>query len=174
MRLSLFRQLACAAALVMTLLPVGAVADIQASLSETEGRRQMAENGLRDIKKKSAQEAEQVRERYNDAAARNNAWLDALCQAIQQGSATAPDVSASADAAAVSLVEWAKVRNRALGIPEMNEAATAAVKRMAVRDLNEIAKAEWASKHRGDESRRTKAATALKERLRWKTWEEVQ
>jgi hypothetical protein len=84
-----------------------------------------------------------VRERYSEAAVRNNAWLDAVCQAIQQGSATAPDVATSVEAAAVSLVDWAKLRNRALGIPDMNEAAAASVKRMVVRDLTEIAKAEW-------------------------------
>jgi hypothetical protein len=174
MHRSWLRQLALVAALAMALLPVGAVADVQTSLSQTEGRRQVAENGLRDIKKKSAAEAEQVRERYSEAAVRNNEWLDALCQAIQQGSTTAPDVATSAEAAAVSLIEWAKVRNRALGIPEMNEAAAASVKRMVVRDLTEIAKAEWTTTHRGDEARRTKAATTLKGRLRWKPWEEIQ
>ena len=174
MHLRLVRQLAWVTALAMALLPVGTAANLETSLSQTEGRRQVAEKGVRDIKKKSAEEAQQERERYSDAATRNNAWLDVVCQAIEQGSATAPDVATSVEAAAVALIEWVKVQNRALAIPEMNEAATVSVKRMVVRDLTEIAKAEWNSKRRGDEARRRKAAATLKERLRWKSWEEIQ
>jgi hypothetical protein len=39
---------------------------------------------------------------------------------------------------------------------------------MAVRDLTEIAEAEWTTKHRSDQAGRTEATATLKERLRWK------
>ena len=78
-------------------------ANVDKALTGADGRRKAAENGLREIKTKSKEQAEQVRPLYAEAASRNNAWLDVVCQAIQQGAATAPDVSASVEPAASAL-----------------------------------------------------------------------
>jgi hypothetical protein len=157
------------------LAAVGLVAgDLAGSLVQTEGRRQVAEAGLRDIKKKSAEAAEQVRERYREAESSHNAWLAAVSQAIQQNAANPPEVSAAVEAASSALVEWVKVRNRALGEAEPNDAAIAAVKRMVARDLTEIAAASWRANRRTDDGRRAKAVTSLGDRLQWKKWEDVQ
>lgn len=149
-------------------------ADLATSVAQTEGRRKTAETGLSDIKKKSAEEAERVRERYREAEFRHNAWLDAVSQAIQQKAANPPEVSAAVEAASSALIEWAKVRNRALGEAEPNDAAIAAVKRMVVRDLADIAAASWQANRRADDGRRAKALASLGDRLRWKKWEDVQ
>ncbi len=139
----------------------------------TEGRRRAAENGLRSIKTKSSEQGEQVKALYEAAASANNAWLDAVSQAIQQGAATAPDVTAAVQTAATSLMEWVAVRNRTLGVPEITGVPTDAAKKSIVQDLTEISSAAWSTHHAADEKKRTTAASALKERFRWKSWEEV-
>ena len=73
-----------------------AAANVDKALTEADGRRKAAENGLREIKAKSKEQGEQVRPLYAEAASRNNAWLDVVCQSIQQGASTAPDVSSLA------------------------------------------------------------------------------
>ena len=64
-----------AVTLAMILVAISALnaAPLDKSLSETDGRRKAAENGLRQIKMKSQQEAEQVRGPYVTAASNNNA-----------------------------------------------------------------------------------------------------
>jgi hypothetical protein len=144
------------------------------SLGQTEGRRQTAETGVREIKKKSAEAGEQVRERYREAEVRHNAWLDVVSQSIQQNAAKPPDIGAAVEGASTAFIEWVKVRNRALGTAEPNDAAIAAVKRTIVRDLTDIAAASWQVNRRADDGRRAKAVASLGDRLRWKKWEDVQ
>ena len=43
-----------------------------------------------------------------------------------------------------------------------------------VADLTEIANETWKSNRGANEQKRLKGATALKERLQWRSWEEVQ
>lgn len=162
------------ALLLVAVTAVTYAADLNKALTETEGRRRAAENGLRDIKKKSAQDAEQVRALYTEAASANNTWLDTVCQAIQQGTAEAPDVSASTQAAADALTAWVNVRNRALSLPVLDESVAATVKRTVVENLTDIAAEVWKKERRGDERKRTAAVATLTQRLRWSTWEQIQ
>jgi hypothetical protein len=125
----------------MILVAISALnaAPFDKSLSETDGRRKAADNGLRQIKMKSQQEAEQVRGLYTAAASNNNAWVDMVCQAIEQGAPAAPDVSGVAGSAASSLVEWVCARNRALGLPELRGSVGESVKKAVTQDLTDIA-----------------------------------
>ncbi len=148
-------------------------ASVDKALTEGAGRRKAAENGLREIKAKSKEQSEQVRELYAEAASRNNRWLELICQAIQQGASAAPDVSASVEPAASALVRWVSARNRALGVPELTPPIGDAVKKRVIADLTEIASETWKANRGANEQKRMKAGTALKERLQWRSWEEV-
>lgn len=141
--------------------------------TDTEGRRKAAENGVKEIKAKSPQPADQIRTTYAEAAARQNAWLDSVCQAVEQGASTAPDVSTAAQSAATSLVEWVSVRNRALGLPELAGATADGLKKSVIQDLIEIASATWKGNRSADPTKRVSVAASLRERLHWKTFEEV-
>ena len=147
-------------------------ADIKKALADTEGRKRAAENGLKQIKAKG-QPSDQIRGAYVEAATRQNAWLDSLCQAIEQGGATTPDMAASAQTAASSLVDWVNVRNRALGVPELAGAIADSTKKSVAQDLIDIASESWKSNRSSDAKKRTAAAATLKERLRWKPFEEI-
>ena len=148
-------------------------ANIDKPLAETEGRRRAAETGVRQIKAKSVQDAEQVRALYTGAASRQNAWLDLACQGIEQSAPAAPDVAAAAQTAASTLLEWVVGRNRALGQPIMADKVAESVKASIVRDLTDIADEVWRS-HRGANSeKRTKSIADLRSRLLWKPWDEV-
>ena len=162
------------ALLLVALTAVTYAADLNKALTETEGRRRAAENGLRDIKKKSARDAEQVRALYTEAASANNAWLETVCQAIQQGAANAPDVATSAQSAADALVAWVNLRNRALSLPVLDDTVATMVKRTVVQNLTDIAAESWKKDRRNDERKRTAAVARLKERLQWKAWDAVQ
>ena len=102
---------------------------VDKALTEANGRRRAAANGLREIKTKSKEQAEQVRPLYAEAASRNNAWLEIVCQAIQQGASTAPDVSATVEPAASALVQWVSARNRVLGVPDLTPTLGEGVRR---------------------------------------------
>jgi hypothetical protein len=160
-------------AIVLAVTTMTRAADVNKALSDTEGRRHAAENGLKEIKSKAPQQVDQVRARYIEAASRQNAWLDSVCQAIEQGSQAAPDVSASATSAASALVEWVVVRKRALGGPELAVAAAENVKKSVAQDLVDIAAAGWKNNQSTDAKKRTGAAGALKQRLRWHTFDEI-
>jgi hypothetical protein len=97
-----------------------------------------------------------------------------VCQAIEQGAATAPDVSSVAGSAASSLVEWVSARNKALDIPELTGPVAESVKKSVVQDLTDITLSTWRDNRGGNADKRKKAATMLRERLRWKAFEEVQ
>jgi hypothetical protein len=126
------------------------------------------------MKTKSREQAERVRPLYSEAAARNNAWLDVVCQAIQHGASTASDVSASVEPAASALVQWVSARNRALGVSELAPPIGDALKKRVIADLTAIAGETWKATRGANEQKRTKAATSLKERLQWRSWDEVQ
>src|SRR4030095_7431732 len=125
------------------------------------------------IKMKSQQEAEQVRGLYTAAASNNNAWVDVLCEAIEQGAPAAPDVSTVAASAASSLVEWVSARNRALGLPELTGPVGESVKKTVVQDLTDIASSAWRDNRGNNADKRKKAAATLGERLRSKPFEEI-
>jgi hypothetical protein len=110
---------------------------------------------------------------YTEAATRQNAWLDSVCQAVEQSAATAPDVTAAAQTAASSLVEWVSIRNRKIGLQELTGATAESTKKSIANDLIEIANATWKGNRSGDAKKRSAAVNALKERLRWKTFEEI-
>ena len=149
-------------------------ADVEKALKDADGRRRGAESGLRDIKAKSMEQAEQVRTPYSEAASKNNVWLDAVRQTLQQLGSSAPDVASAAEQAATALVEWVSARNRALGEPEMTAIVADSVKKRIVAGLTDIANETWKDNRAANDQKRTKAATALKDRLQWRTWQEVQ
>ena len=151
-----------------------AAADLEKALAGADGRRRAAENGLRQIKAKPPGEIEQIRALYTEAASRNNAWLDIVCQAVQQPSSTAPDVTAAVEPAASTLVAWVSARNRALGVAGLTPAVADAVRTSVVAELTEIAGATWKRNHGGSAPRRANAVAGLNGRLRWKAWDEVQ
>lgn len=166
--------LAVTLVVVVSAAGVAIAADVDKALINADGRRKAAENGLREIKAKSRDQAEAVRVLYTEAASRNNAWLDIVCQAIHQGASTAPDVSAVVDPAASALVAWVSARNRALGIAELTGPLAGAAKKRIIEDLTTIASAAWKINRGGTEQKRRTSADALKDRLRWRGWEEVQ
>jgi hypothetical protein len=73
------------AALVLTVATTLVhAANFDQSLRDSEGRRRAAENGLRQIKTKSVQQADQLRTIYTDAATQHNAWLEIVTEAVRQ------------------------------------------------------------------------------------------
>jgi hypothetical protein len=140
-----------------------AASNVDKALGEADGRRKAAENGLREIKTKSKEQAEQVRPLYAEAASRNNAWLGTVCQAIQQGKG--PDVAAIIESAASALVQWVSARNRALGVAELTPPIAEAVKKRVVADLTEISAETWKDNRGASDQKRLKNAAALKDRL---------
>jgi hypothetical protein len=160
------------ALLISTALAQGS--NLNKSLADTEGRRRAGENGLRQIKMKSAQQGPDVRALYTEAATEQNAWLDAVTQAVQQPSATAPDVTTVSDRAATTFVAWVAARNKALGEPVLAGGVADSVKRGVVQDLTDIAAETWKANRRADEKKRSVVISGLKDRLRWKTWDELQ
>jgi hypothetical protein len=172
MRCSL-RTIVGAIGLLVIAVTVSQAADLKKAMSETEGRKKAAENGLKEIKAKG-QPSEELQRSYIDAASQQNAWLDSVCGALEQGAPATPDVSTVAQSAASSLVEWVNHRNRALGLAELTGAIAESVKKKTSQDLVDIATETWKDNRSGDAKKRMTAAAALKERLRWKTFEEVQ
>ena len=148
-------------------------ADLNKAVSEAEGRKRAAENGLKDIKAKSSQPGDEIRTAYTKAATSQNAWLDAVCRTVEQATTSAPDVSVAADTAAQTLVEWVSVRNRALGLPELTGATADSVKKSVTQDLVDIASATWKNNRSADTKKRAAVAASLKERLRWKAFDEI-
>ena len=108
-----------------------------------------------------------------EAATRQNAWLETVCQAVEQGTASASDVSTAAETAATTLVEWVNVRNSALGLPEMTGAISGSVEKSVAQNLLDIAGATWKNNREADAKKRTSVAASLRERLRWKMFEEI-
>lgn len=159
--------------LLAVAVAVSQAADLKKAMSETEGRKRAAENGLKEIKAKG-QASEEVRRAYIDAATQQNTWLDSVCGALEQGGSSAPEVSAAAQGAASSLVEWVNHRNRVLGLPELTGAIAEGVKKKTSQDLVDVAMETWKSNRSGDAKKRMTVSTALKDRLRWKSFEEVQ
>lgn len=96
-----------------------------------------------------------------------------VCQSIQTGVAAAPDVAASAESAASSLLQWVAVRNQALGLPAISTAETEGLKKAIVKDIADIANGVWKNNKGAKGEKRTQAANALKQQLRWLSWDEV-
>ena len=160
----------------IALLIAGAIsqaANVDKALADSESRRKTAENGVREIKKKSSGQAEQVRAAYTAAANEHNAWLEQVCRAIEENGPSPLDASAAAKAAASSLVDWVAVRNRALDTPVMTNELAEGVKKSVVQDMIDIATSSLKSAQGADKPKRMKLAASLSERLRWKTWEDV-
>jgi hypothetical protein len=149
-------------------------ADMNKALGDAEGRRRAAENGLKAIKAKPSGVTDEIRTLYTEAAGKQNAWLDAVCQAIEQGGGTAaPDVSAAAQSAAASLIAWVKVRNGALGQPELAATVAEDARKNIVQNLVDISADVWKTNRTADPKKRASAAAGLKERLKWKSFDEV-
>ena len=160
----------------IALLIAGAIsqaANVDKALADSESRRKTAENGVREIKKKSSGQAEQLRAAYTAAANEHNAWLEQVCRAIEENGPSTLDASAAAKAAASSLVDWVAVRNRALDTPVMTNELAEGVKKSVVQDMNDIATSSLKSAQGADKQKCMKLAASLSERLRWKTWEDV-
>jgi hypothetical protein len=147
-------------------------ANVDKALADTESRRKAAENGLREIKKKSPAQAEEVRAAYSAAATRHNTWLEQACQGAESAPSSPPDTTVQASAAASALVDWVALRNRALELPVMTSDVADTIKKGIVLDLTEIA-GHIRKIGRAAPDRKSKELDALKERLRWKSWESV-
>jgi hypothetical protein len=145
-------------------------ASIDKALADTESRKKTAESGLRQIKKKAAAPADNIRAAYSNAAGLNNAWLEHVCQAVESGGPM-PDTTAQATAAANALIEWVALRNPALEMPVMPNEMAENVKKSIARDLNDISAHLW--KIGRDNKGKSKEFESLKERLRWNSWENV-
>jgi hypothetical protein len=162
--------------LMVALLIAGAItqaASMDKALADSEARRKTAENGVREIKKKSSAQAEQVRAAYTAAAGEHNAWLEQVCRAIEEGDSSTLDATDAAMAAASALVDWVAVRNRALDLPVMIQELAESTKRSVVQDMVEIAASSLKAARGADKQKRIKIAVSLSERLRWKTWVDV-
>ena len=160
------------ALLLLVCSVVGYAANIDKAITDAEGRRRAAENGLREIKTKSHNSIEEVHSAYSAAAASQNAWLDQVCKAIEDGSA-ATDITSTAQSAAASLIAWVATRNRALGVPVMTKELEDGAKGSIARDLVEIANATWKAARGSNPQQRQKTSASFRERLRWKSWDEI-
>lgn len=163
-------------ALVVVLMSVvvGQAANITKAIADAEGRKRAAENGMKEIKTKSPDASQQAQAAYEDAARSQNAWLDAICGALTEGTTTMPDVSSSAQSAATSLVQWVNIRNRALGVAELTEPIADSVKKSVAADLVDIAVQTWKSNAVANPKKRATAAESLNQRLRWRPVDEIQ
>ena len=160
-------------ALVLFVSGVAApAANIDKAIADAQSRRRAAENGLREIKSKVPDQAEDARRAYAMAADGQNAWLEHVCQAVESGTAVA-DVTSTAQTAASTLVAWVAVRNRALGAPVMTNELAEGVKKSMVHDLVEIANATTKSARGSDPQKRLKMAASLRDQLQWKSAEDV-
>ena len=168
------RKIATAIALALLAGTAITAADLNKSIADTESRRRAAESGLKQIKTKSATDAQKVHVAYDEAAKQHNAWLAAVSQGIEQAGSTAPNVDSVSGEAALAFVAWVAARNRALGEFELAGAAAEAVKKKVVMDLSDIAAAGWRNNRQRDAGRKSAFTKSLNERLSWKTWDQVQ
>ena len=145
-------------------------ADIGKALADAEARRRAAESGVQQVQPKLATDGNDLRTAYAEAAAAQNAWLDAVVESL--GKNAAPDATL-AEAAAKSLVGWVNVRNKALGQPEMTDAVAEGVRKDIVRNLVDISSQEWKANHTGDAKRREMVIGTLNTHLRWKKFEDI-
>ena len=148
-------------------------ADFNKALADTEGRRQAAENGLRAIKSKSPALGDQVRSAYTKAATEQNAWLEIVCQGMEQSSSSESDMTAAAEAAATSLVAWVAARNRALGETELAGASADTAKTWVHGNLTEVAAEVWRRNRSASQQQRERTSADLRKRLLWRSWEQV-
>jgi hypothetical protein len=139
--------------------------------NDADARLCGAANELRQIKPKFA---EQVRTLSTEAASRNNACVAIVCQAIEQGATSAPDVSSVAEPATSSLVEWVGGPNKALGLPVLTGANAESAKRLVLQNVSHIAARARRDNRSRDAEKRKRAAATLRERRRWKAFEEIQ
>lgn len=150
-----------------------ATATLETSVAEAEGRRKAAESRLGQIKSKSSPAADAAKALYADAAAKNNAWVDAVCRAIEEGTKAAPDVSSLAEPAAASLLAWVSGLDKALGNPESSAAIADGSRKQVIQNLGGIAVKSWQKNRTPDAAKRRQASVALRARLQWKTLEEM-
>jgi hypothetical protein len=73
MTVNKMRAMVSCLGLVLVVAGASWAADLDTAIKNTEGRRRAAENGLKEIKTKSAQPSEQIRAAYIEAAAKQNA-----------------------------------------------------------------------------------------------------
>lgn len=144
----------------------------QKAASDTESRRTTAENGVRQLLK-AGTPSDALKASYALAADKNNAWLNAVCAAVESG-ASAPDSTASAEAAS-ALVEWVIARNAALHIEgaTLTGKAGDGVRSSIAQDLDLVGSESLATNRRASEVKRKDAVKALRVRFTWKTWDEV-
>ena len=150
-----------------------ATATLETSLAEAGARRKAAENRLGQIKSTSSQSAEAARALYGDAAAKNNAWVDAVCRTIEEGTKDAPDVSSLAEPAAASLLAWVSGLDKALGNPESSAAIADGSRKQVIQNLTDVAAKAWQKNRALSAEKRRQASAALRARLQWKTLEQL-
>ena len=165
--------LACALVTVVSVARSTAGASLDESLANAESRRKAAENGLREIRARVAAQAEPLRAVYGVAAERNNAWVEAMCSAIEKGVVPGPDVAGMAEPAAAALMEWVAGRNKALGLPEVSGANLEAVRRQITQNLTDIVGGAARATSPKDAGKRKQTAGGLRERLQWKAFDDV-
>lgn len=161
------------ATFVVTCALLGGLAtagDLKKMTTAAEGRKRAAENGARSIKTRTPTDIDQIKSLYSAAVAAHNAWLDVTTAAISQGAST-DAATATAAAAANSLVAWVAARNRALGEPVLEGTAATAVETQVRQGLADITAESVQDAKSADVKRKTAAASALSARLRWIAWD---
>ena len=153
-------------------------ANVDKALVETDGRRKAAETGVREIKvkakdHKSDQDPPPL---CRSGLPSNNAWLDTVSPGDSAGDVN-PRLTFRQRSSLRRPHSWPgyPARNRALGVADLDRDQSPMLGEEASHlvDLTEIANATWRSNRGGNQQKRTKSADALKDRLRWRSWEEV-
>ena len=148
-------------------------ANIDKAIADAESRRKGAESSLREIMAKSDPQIDQARTSYTTAASSQNAWLDLVCNTIEQGATAAPDMIGPSQAAATALMDWVAVGGKVLGLPVLKDSVAKDLQKAFTQNLIEIGNTAWKTYSSADEKTRTEVVTHLKTRLRWKTAQEV-
>ena len=163
--------------IVVAFLALGTLleaADLRKSIENSESRRRTSEAGVKLILAKSVTGVDAIRAAYGEVANQHNGWLDSVVHSVNQPSPAASDVAAVATRAADALVAFVVLRNRALGEMELAGVAAESVRKVVVRDLTDIANEFWRDNGQRDAKRRETATKALVDRLRWKSWDQIQ
>ena len=163
-------------AIAMAMLTGAAIlqaASLETSVIDADGRRKAAEIRLAKVKALSSPVADQAKALYAEAAAKNNAWVDALCRAIDEGAQAAPDLSSLAEPASASLLAWVGAQDKALGNPETTAAIAEGSRKQVVQNLSDIATGSWKKNGKLAPEKRRQASADLRARLQWKSVEEV-
>ena len=171
MRIRLTRAITISALTLIVGAVLARAANLDTSLRNAETRRKGAETRLREIKTKFRDHVAAAHPVYARAAADHNAWLDGLVRSLSEDSA--PANAEQADQAAASLMGWISASDKLRGQPGSEGTGVSPVERAAAKDLIDIATETWKGNHGQSQAQRTRTVTSLNDRLRWKTWDQI-